>query len=533
MFRKVLIANRGEIAVRIIRACRELGIRAVAVYSEVDRASQHVLMADEAYAIGPAASTESYLRIDKLIGVARESGAEALHPGYGFLAENSALARACQQAGITFIGPPAAAMELLGSKIESRKAAERAGAPVVPGARGALGSPREAEKLAATLGYPVVLKAVAGGGGKGMRLVRSPEQLPAAWRDAGSEAENAFGDPALYLEKYLERPRHVEIQILADQHGNMIHLGERECSLQRRHQKLVEECPSPLMTPRLGPSASLPSTLLGTSRASSEQAASLRQAMGAAAVAIARAAGYTNAGTVEFLVVPSARSEWGFEFYFLEMNTRLQVEHPVTELVTGLDLVKEQIRLAAGETLAGRQEDIAWRGAAIECRIYAEDPDNNFFPCPGRIHRLERPAGPGVRVDGYVYEGWTVPLEYDPLLAKLVCWGSTRMEALARLRRALDEYLISGIQTNIPFFRRLVQQSEFIRGELDTELIDRMLVEAPRPAVQVPVREAAGVAAALSELAPAPDGTGPASSPSRWKQAGRESAVSGLRRAPR
>lgn len=519
MFRKVLIANRGEIAVRVIRACREMGIRAVAVYSAVDRASEHVLQADEAYPIGPAASTESYLRIDKLMDVARRSRAEALHPGYGFLAENPALPRACREAGVVFVGPTAEAMELMGSKIEARRAAERVGAPVVPGTREPLGSLGEAQQQAAEWGYPVLLKAVAGGGGKGMRLVRSAEQLPSAWRDAQSEAENAFADPTLYLEKYLERPRHIEVQVLGDQHGNLIHLGERDCSLQRRHQKLVEESPAPRVTPEL------------------------RVALGAAAVNIARAGGYTNAGTIEFLVVPSARARQGHEFYFLEVNARLQVEHPVTELVTGLDLVKEQLRIAAGEKLSLRQEDVAWRGAAVECRIYAEDPDNNFFPCPGRITRLERPAGPGVRVDGYVYEGWEVPLDYDPLLAKLVCWGSDRAEALARLGRALDEYLIGGIQTNLPFFRRLVRQPEFQRGELDTELIDRLLAaRPPLGAERAAVVDAAAVAAALSEATTRNgtrlvasgeiSGSAPLTT-SRWKQAGREAALRRLARRSR
>ncbi|MFQ5776969.1 MAG: acetyl/propionyl/methylcrotonyl-CoA carboxylase subunit alpha [Terriglobia bacterium] len=517
LFRKILVANRGEIAVRIIRVCRELDIRAVAVYSEVDRAAQHVLMADEAYPIGLTTATESYLRIDKLLDVARRSGADALHPGYGFLAEKPALARACQEQGITFIGPSAEAMELLGRKVESRKVAERARVRVVPGTREPLASAAEGEEFSAEWGYPVVLKAVAGGGGKGMRVVRAPDEWAAAWRDARSEAQNAFGDGALYLEKYLERPRHVEIQVFGDQHGNLIHLGERECSLQRRHQKLVEECPSPLMTPQPG-SGQAP-------RLRSGQAPELRREMGAAAVAIARSAGYTNAGTVEFLVVPSDRSRFGFDFYFLEMNTRLQVEHPVTEQVTGLDLVKEQIRVAAGERLGWRQEEIVWRGAAIECRIYAEDPDNNFFPCPGRITRLERPGGPGVRVDDSVYEGWTVPLEYDPLLAKLVCWGSGRAEALARLRRALDEYVVGGIQTNLAFFRRLVRRPEFLRGELDTEMIDRMLAEEESPGVSPAVQQAAAVAAALSEMTFSPNGAPQAASASRWKQAGREAAL--------
>lgn len=500
-FRKILIANRGEIAVRIIRACRELGIVSVAVYSEVDRTSQHVLLADEAYAVGPAVSAESYLRIDNVMEAARRSGAEALHPGYGFLAENPALARACAAAGIIFIGPSPEAMELMGSKTAARETAERADVPRVPGTTQASGSHAEAARWAEQAGYPVVLKAVAGGGGKGMRLVRSPQQMESAWRDAGSEARNAFGDPALYVEKYLERPRHVEIQVLGDHHGNVIHLGERECSVQRRHQKLVEECPSPLMTPEL------------------------REEMGSAAVRIARAAGYSNAGTVEFLVVPSQKKPLGFEFYFLEMNARLQVEHPVTEEVTGIDLVQEQIRLAAGEQLGYRQQDVHWRGAAIECRIYAEDPENNFFPCPGRIARLERPSGPGVRVDGYIYEGWSVPLEYDPLLAKLICRASGRAQALARLRRALGEYVVSGIQTNIPFFRRLLQEREFTEGRLHTEMVDLLLAQGKRPGPAAAVVDAAAVAAALGEMRQTTNGAPPPAPASRWKQAGRAAAL--------
>jgi acetyl-CoA carboxylase biotin carboxylase subunit len=512
MFKKVLIANRGEIAVRVIRACREMGLRAVAVFSEVDRASEHVLLADEAYPIGAAPSTESYLRIDKLMDAARRAGADALHPGYGFLAENPALARACREAGVTFIGPSPEAMELMGSKTAARQAAERAGVPMVPGAKGAVASAEEAAKLAVGWGYPVLLKAVAGGGGKGMRLVRATEAMPAAWRDAQSEAQNAFGDPALYVEKRLERPRHVEIQVLGDRHGTVIHLGERECSLQRRHQKLVEECPSPVASP------------------------ALRAAMGEAAVRLARAASYTNAGTVEFLVVPSAGNPLGYDFYFLEVNARLQVEHPVTEMVTGIDLVKEQIRLAAGERLSRQQGDIEWRGHALEVRVYAEDPTQNFFPSPGRITRLERPAGPGVRVDGYVYEGWTVPLEYDPLLAKLVCWGGTRAEAIARLRRALEEYVVGGIQTNLSFFRRLVEREDFSRGEFDTELIDRMLTEparSSRPAGPAAALDAAAVAVTLAEATASPNGVRRPVAAIRWRQAARESALRRLERRQR
>ena len=503
MFKKILIANRGEIAVRIIRACREMGISAVAVYSDVDRASEHVLLADEAYLIGPAPSTESYLRMDKLLDVARRCGAEALHPGYGFLAENPALPRACREAGIVFIGPLAEAMERMGSKIEARRTAELAGVPIVPGTREPLKSAAEAETQAAEWGYPVLLKAVAGGGGKGMRRVEVREQMAGALRDAQSEAQNAFGDPSVYLEKYLERPRHIEIQVLGDQHGNLIHLGERECSLQRRHQKVVEESPSPVVTPEL------------------------RARMGEAAVKLARGAGYTNAGTVEFLVAPSAKGTLGYGFYFLEVNARLQVEHPVTEMVTGLDLVKEQIRVAAGEKLGHSQEEITWRGHAIECRIYAEDPDNNFFPSPGKITRLERPGGPGVRVDGYVYEGWQVPLEYDPLLAKLVVWGGTRAEAVARLRRALGEYIVGGIQTNLPFFRRLVGRPEFLRGELDTELIGRMLAEPESPPQRTAAETAAAVAAALEATRGSRNGGRQPEPGSRWKQSARQESLRG------
>ena len=509
VFKKVLIANRGEIAVRLIRACKEMGIATVAVYSEVDRGALHVLRADEAYPIGPAAAAESYLRIDKLMEVAKRSGADALHPGYGFLAENPQLARACRENGIVFVGPTAEAMELMGSKIEARRTAEEAGAPLAPGTREPLGSAEEAGSIAAKIGYPVILKAVAGGGGKGMRLVREPGGMAGALRDAQSEAQNAFGNPAVYLEKFLDRPRHIEIQILGDHHGNLIHLGERECSLQRRHQKVVEEAPSPIMTP------------------------ALREAMGQAAVKIARAGDYTNAGTVEFLVTPSESNPLGYDFYFMEMNTRLQVEHPVTEWITGLDLVKEQLRVAAGERLRLRQEDVRFLGHSVEVRLYAEDPANNFLPSPGRITRLDRPFGPGVRLDGGVYEGWTVPIDYDPLLAKLVCWGSDRAEAIARLTRALEEYSVGGIQTNLPFFRRLVRQEDFLQGNLDTGLIERLLAEPaeqPLPPLLAPV---VAVSAALHDMTHSaangkvPESTSPsgADESNRWRRAAREESL--------
>ncbi len=456
MFKKILIANRGEIAIRILRACRELGVGAVAVFSEADRASMHVRLADEAYPIGPSASRESYLRIDKLLDVARRAGCDALHPGYGFLAENHELPRACADAGVTFIGPTAAAMEQLGSKTAARQLARRAGVSMVPGAVEPIERLEDTRAIAREAGFPVLLKAVAGGGGKGMRLVASEAELPAAWRDASSEALNAFGDARLYIEKYLDRPRHIEIQILADLHGHIVYLGERECSIQRRHQKVVEEAPSPVMD------------------------AKLRRAMGEAAVALARAAGYTNAGTVEFLV------DAAHNFYFLEVNTRLQVEHPVTEAITGLDLVKLQIRIAAGEPLPFTQEDVILRGHAMECRIYAEDPDNNFFPSPGKILARRVPFGPGIRLDDGVYPGWTVPTDYDPLLGKLITWGSDRTEALARMRRALEEYYVTGIKTNAGLFRRLLADPEFLRGEFHTRWLDDWLQASLQRSSDVP-----------------------------------------------
>ena len=449
MFKKVLIANRGEIAVRIARACRELGVRAVAVYSDVDRASLHVRLADEAYPIGPAPSRESYLVVEKILGVARYAGCDAIHPGYGFLAENPALARACVDAGIAFIGPSAAAMEQLGAKTAARQIARDVGAPTVPGTLSPINTVDEAREIAREIGFPVILKAVAGGGGKGMRSVAGENQLAPAWRDATSEALNAFGDARLYLEKYLERPRHIEIQVLADHHGHFVYLGERECSVQRRHQKVMEEAPSPIMT------------------------AELRKAMGEAAVKLARAGTYTNAGTVEFLVDAQRN------FYFLEMNTRLQVEHPVTEMVTSLDLVKLQMRIAAGEPLPFSQEEIELRGHAIECRIYAEDPDNNFFPSPGKIVDCGVPTGPGIRLDAGIYAGWTVPNEYDPMLGKLIAWGGDRKEALARMGRALQEYYASGIKTNVSLFRRILASGDFQKGAIYTRWLDDFLSAGP------------------------------------------------------
>jgi acetyl-CoA carboxylase, biotin carboxylase subunit len=444
MFRKILIANRGEIAVRVIRACRDVGISPVAVYSEADAEAVHVRLADEAVCIGPSPSIQSYLNIPAVIDAARKTNAEAIHPGYGFLAENAEFAEAVSAAGVVFIGPPAPAMRIMGSKTSARRAAIDAGVPIVPGTVEPLQSLSEAEKVAKQFGYPVMLKASAGGGGKGMRLVTSPDQLRSAFENAKSEAAAAFGDDSLYLEKAVERPRHIEIQVFADAHGNVVHLGERECSIQRRHQKVVEECPSPIND------------------------ANLRARMGEAAVKLARAVNYVGAGTVEFLLADATR-----EFYFLEMNTRLQVEHPVTELVTGIDLVCEQIRVAAGSRLSFQQSDVEWKGHAIECRVYAEDPDNNFFPSPGRINYLRVPSGPGIRDDSGVEAQSEVSIHYDPLISKLAAWGSTRAEAIDRLRRALDEYQVGGIRTTLPFFRAIVDDEEFQSAKLDTGFIVR------------------------------------------------------------
>jgi acetyl-CoA carboxylase biotin carboxylase subunit len=496
MFRKILIANRGEIAVRIARACREMGIIPVAVYSDADRAALHVRLADEAYGIGPAPSRESYLCIDKLMDVARRAGCDALHPGYGFLAENPDLARACAASNVTFVGPSPEAMERLGSKTAARQLAVRAGVPTVPGVQDPIETLRDADRIARELGYPVLLKAVAGGGGKGMRLVDAPAEMAAAWRDASSEALNAFGDARVYLERYLENPRHIEIQIAGDTRGQIMYLGERECSVQRRHQKVIEECPSPVVTP------------------------ALRRAMGEAAVRLAREAGYTNAGTVEFLV------DAAHNFYFLEVNTRLQVEHPITEMVTGIDLVKLQIRIAAGEALPFAQSDVTLSGHAVECRLYAEDPENNFFPSPGKILSRRIPAGPGIRLDDGVYEGFTVPIDYDPLLDKLIAWGNDRAEALARLERALEEYAIAGIETNAPLVRNILRDPEFIRGEIHTRWLDERLPDflatGNDPAELDPrAQDAAIFAALLHHLGSGPSNTLPAEPASRWKREAR------------
>jgi acetyl-CoA carboxylase biotin carboxylase subunit len=491
MFRKVLIANRGEIAVRVMRSLREMGITAVAVYSDADRTSLHVRLADEAEHIGPSPSGESYLRIDRILEAAKKHGVEAIHPGYGFLSENAEFAAACEAAGLVFIGPSADSMRRMGSKTAARQTALAAGAPVVPGTDHAI-TFEESREFGRAHGYPILLKAVAGGGGKGMRRVDRESELESAFRNAASEAERAFRNSEIYVEKLVDRPRHIEIQILGDRHGNMVHLGERECSIQRRHQKVMEECPSPLVA--LHPE--------------------MRHAMGEAAIRAARAAGYYNAGTVEFLVDPDRR------FFFLEMNTRLQVEHPITELVTGLDLVKLQVQIACGAPLPFSQEDIQWRGSAIECRLYAEDPYNDFLPFPGKLKRLTRPLGPGIRIDGCIYEGWTVPMEYDPLLAKLAVWAATREEATERMIRALREYDVGGIRTNIGFFRQILEDQGFRAGDLHTGFIEEFFGRHDSPKPPPDLAAVAALAAALhtlSRTAPQNESSGPGA----WLRTGR------------
>jgi acetyl-CoA carboxylase, biotin carboxylase subunit len=507
MFKKILIANRGEIAIRVLRACREMGIAAAVVYSDVDRASLHVRMADEAYPIGPAAASESYLNLPKVLDVAHRSGADAVHPGYGFLSENAKFAQACADAGIKFIGPTAAAMDALGSKTKARQAMEKADVPFVPGTLRGVESLKQAEEVAAKIGYPIMLKAAAGGGGKGMRLVHAATDLNSSLEAARSEAARSFGDDEVYIEKAILNPRHIEMQVLADEHGNTVYLGERECSLQRRHQKVLEEAPSAIVDPEM------------------------RRRMGETAVRVAKAANYTNAGTVEFLVDQKKN------FYFLEMNTRLQVEHPVTELVIGLDLVHLQIRIAAGEKLPFNQENVQIRGHAIECRIYAEDPDNNYFPSPGKINLLLEPSGPGIRLDSGMYEGWTVPVDYDPLLAKLISYGADRDQSIARLARAFDEYFVGGIKTNISLFRRILRDEHFRAANLDTGFLDRLLQQHTETKTKDAkagdaAAIAAGVFAALGSTEPsAHDASSDGgqrttnATPSNWKNAGRREAL--------
>ncbi len=492
---KVLIANRGEIAVRIIRACREMGLRTVAVYSEADRAALHAIAADESVMIGPAPSSESYLRVDRILEAARRSGAEAIHPGYGFLAENADFADACIAAGLIFVGPSPASIRAMGSKTESRKRMKAAGVPIVPGLEEAARSGEELLAFARGAGYPVMLKASAGGGGKGMRQVEREEDLLPAFERVRSEAQAFFGDSAVYAEKVIASPRHIEVQVLGDRHGNLVHIGERECTLQRRHQKVVEECPSPVVD------------------------AGLRKRLGEAAILAARAVDYYSAGTIEFLMGPDR------EFFFLEMNTRLQVEHPVTEEVYGIDLVKEQLRIARGEPMTLRQEDLRPLRHAIECRIYAEDPYRNFAPSPGEIRYLYLPQGPGVRNDNGVYAGYDVPLHYDPMLSKLIATGSNRAEAIARMQRALREYRVEGIETSIPFYSALLADPAFETADFDTGFIDRFLAKTRIEGEAGELLDAAVAAAAILAFEDAQNVSLPGESESAWRRAARMESI--------
>jgi acetyl-CoA carboxylase biotin carboxylase subunit len=504
MFKKVLIANRGEIALRVMRTCRELGIPTVAVYSDVDRNALHVRYADEAYLLGAGPPRESYLNIRKVIDIAKNARVEAIHPGYGFLSENAEFADACRKAKITFIGPSADAMRLLGDKIQAKQCVGAAGVPLVPGTDHEVDA-TEAERIANEIGYPVLIKAAAGGGGKGIRLVADPSQIQDAVRVAASEAEAAFGHGGLFVEKYLSPVRHVEVQVMADSHGNAVALGERECSIQRRHQKLVEETPSVAIDD------------------------AIRQRMWTAAVAAAQASNYVNAGTVEFLL--DAKKD----FYFLEVNTRLQVEHPVTEACTGYDLVAEQLRVAAGEKLSFSQEDIKPKGHAVECRISAEDPFNNFLPSLGLIDWVEEPSGPGVRVDSSLYSGVEVPYHYDPMLAKVICWGPTRDEAIQRMVRALREYVVVGIQTNVPFHLQLLDDPRFRAGEFHTGFLENEF-KMESPDGHPDERAALLVAAVLSHLRRRRPSTVVQQDGSRgsgWLSAGRERTADGRLQAQR
>jgi acetyl-CoA carboxylase biotin carboxylase subunit len=501
--KKILIANRGEIAVRVIRACRDLGISTVAIYSECDRRALHVRLADEAWPVGPNPPRESYLKIDTIVDVATRAGADAVHPGYGFLAENEDFAAACRAAGLIFIGPTPEAIALMGSKTAARQAAIKAGVPVVPGTEEPLDdsvSDEEVLAIAERIGYPLILKAVAGGGGKGMRMVAAAADLPGALRAARSEAGSAFGDSAVYLERRILEPRHIEVQLLGDQHGTVLPFVERECSLQRRHQKVIEESPSLAISART------------------------REAMTSAAAAVARTVNYTNAGTIEFLV------DAGERFYFLEMNTRLQVEHPVTEMVTGVDLVAWQIRIARGERLTLDPAALLTpKGHAVECRVYAEDPDSNFMPSPGTIIGLRVPQGPGVRDDSGAYEGGEVPIHYDPMISKLITWAETRSDALARMRRALAEYEVRGIKTTIPFFQWVLDDPDFVAGRFDTGFIDRKLGGRNGVPLRTPTDEhfdLAAIAAALSQMSRAVKAIEAAPSvSSRWKDQARTDAT--------
>ena len=498
MFSKILIANRGEIAIRLIRACKELGVATVAVYSEADRAALHVRAADQAFCVGPPPSQESYLNGARILEVAQRCGADAIHPGYGFLSERASFAEDCARAGVAFIGPNPRAIQVMGNKTTSRVAVHAMGVPLVPGMRENLASEEQAVAWAKELGFPLMMKAASGGGGKGLRMISRMEDLPGAYRAAKSESLHAFGDDAVYLERYIEHPRHIEIQLLGDRHGQLIYFPERECSIQRRHQKVIEEAPSTLVDPEM------------------------RRAMGEAAITAARAVDYDSAGTVEFIVSGTTR-----EFFFLEMNTRLQVEHPITEMITGIDLCKEMIRSAAGYPLAFRQEDVPLHGHAMECRIYAEDPDNKFLPTPGRILGLRVPGGPWVRDESGMYAGLDVPIHYDPMLSKLVVWGSTRERCITRMSRALSEYSVKGIKTTIPFHARVMKNEKFIKGDIDTNFIDTQF--QPQDAARVKPNEhvalvAAAIKAHLRDKARTQRSMGgddPASEASSWKSSGR------------
>jgi acetyl-CoA carboxylase biotin carboxylase subunit len=501
MFKRILIANRGEIAVRIARACRELDIETVAVYSEADRESLHVKYADHAYPIGPAPSTQSYLSMDRIIDVCKRSRAEAVHPGYGFLAENAGFAQRCKDEGIVFIGPSPKVIDQMGDKVKARQLMKAAGVPVVPGSDGILTSEEEVLKTIESIGYPCMLKAVAGGGGKGLRLVRSRREVSSAYRAVGSEAASAFGDARLYVEKFIEKPRHVEMQILADNYGHVIHLYDRECSIQRRHQKVIEESPSPGLEDRT------------------------RRRLGRIAIQGARAVGYVGAGTLEFLLDNEQN------FYFLEMNTRLQVEHAVTERVVGIDLVKAQIEVAAGGYLPWRQRHITQTGHAIECRIYAEDPEHDFMPCPGKIDGLRLPEGLGLRNDCGVYEGAEVSIYYDPMIAKLICWGENRVEAILRMRRALREYQVRGIKTNSSFLQWILRHPRFMSGDVNTGFIDQEYRSLDSEEV-LPHKEIALASAAIAALHGEQEQTlglltKRAAEPSKWREQGKRT---GLRR---
>jgi len=470
MFTKILIANRGEIAIRVIRTCKEMGIATVAVYSEADRVARHVRMADEAYCIGPAPSNQSYLQMETIIDLCKKTGAQAVHPGYGFLSENATFARRLAEEGLVLIGPSPEAMDVMGSKIASKQAVESYGVPLVPGINEAIVDPEAALKVACQIGFPVLVKASAGGGGKGMRVVESEADFLSALQMAQSEARSAFGDDAVFIEKYVGSPRHIEIQIMADQHGNVCHLFERECSIQRRHQKLVEEAPSAVLTPEL------------------------REKMGEAAVNVAKACRYSGAGTVEFLLSDNR------DFYFLEMNTRLQVEHPVTEMIVGLDLVKEQIKVAAGEPLSFRQEDLSINGHAIELRVCAEDPYQQFLPNVGQVTTYLPPNGPGIRVDDCMESGMEIPIYYDNMLAKLIAWAPTREEAIERLRRAIAEYVVVGIETTLSFGEFVLTHEAFLKGEFDTHFIAQYFHPEEGPESRLSEEEKRGLAAAAAVL---------------------------------